>query len=63
MARFKCVSVGNGLWTVWDDLKEVAATLGGKELTGMPLHQAQTTRDILERIETSRLTGHSSPPN
>jgi hypothetical protein len=59
MSRFTCVPTPDGLWTVWDDLNEVPATLGGKQLIGMPKFRAETARDVLERIEKSKVHAQS----
>ena len=59
MARFSCVPTPDGLWTVRDDLNEVPAALGGKELIGMSKFRAETAPDVLERIEKSKVNAQS----
>jgi hypothetical protein len=40
---------------VWDEQDETPATLGGKPLVGMNRYRAEMARNVLERIDATRL--------
>ena len=54
MPRFTCVAEPSGKWMVWDEQKEVPATLGGKPLIGMPKFRAEIACDVLEKIDDAQ---------
>jgi hypothetical protein len=52
----------DGLWMVWDNLKDEPGAIGDRPLVGLQKHRAETVCDVLERIEAGKLTlrkGHS----
>lgn len=59
MPRYTCVEEPDDLWTVWDATKGEPATVDERPLIGLPRDRADALRDILERIETGKLTPRS----
>jgi hypothetical protein len=57
--RFRCHPEPSGTWTVWDDVIDAPATLGGSILLGRTWQRAKVARDVLRRIYDSRLEARS----
>jgi hypothetical protein len=57
--RFRCHPEPSGTWTVWDDVADAPATLGGSVLLGRTWQRAKVARDVLRRIYDSRLEARS----
>ena len=53
--RFRCHPEPSGTWTVWDDVADAPATLGGCVLLGRTWERAKVARDVLRRIYDSHL--------
>lgn len=56
MARFTCVAEPDDLWMVWDEQTSEPAMIGGNALIGLKHQRAETVCDVMERIETGKLT-------
>jgi hypothetical protein len=62
MPRFVCITQPDGLWMVWDNRTDEPAAIGNRPLVGLEKTRAEAVLDVLERIETGKLTlrkGHS----
>jgi hypothetical protein len=53
--RFRCHPEPSGTWTVWDDVANAPANLGGRILLGRTWQRAEAARDVLRRIYDNHL--------
>jgi hypothetical protein len=58
-SRFRCHPEPSGNWTVWDDITDAPASLGGCVLLGRTWERAMTARDVLRRIYDNGLEARS----
>jgi hypothetical protein len=57
--RFRCRPEPSGTWTVWDDVADAPASLGGCALLGRTWERAKVARDVLRRIYDNHLEARS----
>ncbi|MER8957282.1 hypothetical protein NKH98_32530 [Mesorhizobium sp. M0833] len=54
-SRFRCHPEPSGTWTVWDEVDNAPASLGGCSLVGRTWQRAKVACDLLRRIYDNRL--------
>jgi hypothetical protein len=54
--RFECLAEPSGTWMVYDNLRNMPASLGGRELCGRQKQRAEAACAILTRIFQNRAT-------
>jgi hypothetical protein len=57
--RFCCHREPSGTWTVWDEVDDAPASLGGCLLIGRTWQRAKAACDLLMRIYDNRLEARS----
>ena len=55
-----CRPEHDGAWTVWDNVADSPAMLGGHLLAGRTRERAESARDVLARIYQNRLDAQST---
>jgi hypothetical protein len=58
-SRFRCHPEPSGTWTVWDEVDNAPASLGGCSLVGRTWQRAKVACDLLTRIYDNRLEARS----